>query len=215
VSAAVLLAEAAHQQLPGVFGTFEPVLRHYGYLAVGGVLFAENVGIPFPGETLLIAAALYAGTGQLQLWLVIVVAIVASIAGAAVGYLIGAQGGRPLVERYGRYVFLTPERVGKVEDFFTRHGGWVVVAARFVDGVRQLTAIVVGISDMTFVRFIGYSSVGAVLWCVVWALLGDLAGQHVETISTYSTYGFIALAVLALAWFVHHRRSRRRGTVPR
>jgi membrane protein DedA with SNARE-associated domain len=101
----MILADASHQ-LPGVFDSLEPTLRHYGYLAVGGVLFLEDFGVPLPGETMLIAAALYAGTGSLNIWLVAVIAVVAAVAGDNVGFAIGHFGGRALLDRFGKYVLL-------------------------------------------------------------------------------------------------------------
>jgi membrane protein DedA with SNARE-associated domain len=207
-----LLVASSGKPLPGVFHTFEPLLHDYGYFAVSGLLVAENTGIPFPGETVLIAAALYAGTGRLNIWLVLLVAIVSSVAGACIGYLIGARGGRPLAERFGRYILLSPERLDKLEDFFQRRGGLVIVFGRFVEGARQLMGILVGISEMSFRRFLVFTTIGAAMWCAVWGGLGYLAGDHVETIARYSTYFFVALAVLVvaiIAWRVHqHRRER-------
>src|SRR5690242_15863401 len=97
--------------LPGIFGTLAPVLNSYGYLAVGGLILVEDFGVPAPGETVLIAAAVYAGAGQLNLVLVALIAFLAAIAGDNIGYAIGRFGGHRLVLRWGRYVFLTRERL--------------------------------------------------------------------------------------------------------
>jgi membrane protein DedA with SNARE-associated domain len=210
----MILADASHQ-LPGVFDSLEPTLRHYGYLAVGGVLFLEDFGVPLPGETMLIAAALYAGTGSLNIWLVAVIAVVAAVAGDNVGFAIGHFGGRALLDRFGKYVLLTPERLDKVEDFFRRHGEWVVVIARFVEGLRQANGLVAGTVEMPWRRFFAANVVGAIAWVAVWASLGYFAGNHVETISTYATYIAIGLAVLAIVVIARHvlihRRSRNAG----
>ena len=111
VGAIVASAGSTPKPLPGVFNSLAPALRHYGYFAVAGVLLLENIGLPVPGETMLIAAALYAATGQLSIVLVGIIAVIASSAGSAIGYAIGVYGGRPLAERYGKYVFLTAERL--------------------------------------------------------------------------------------------------------
>ncbi len=95
-------------QLPGVFASLAPVLNHYGYLAVGGFVVLEDFGVPVPGETILIAAAVYAGAGRLNIAVVAVIAFAAAIVGDNIGFAIGHFGGRPLALPWGRYVFLTP-----------------------------------------------------------------------------------------------------------
>jgi membrane protein DedA with SNARE-associated domain len=197
VSAIVANAGAA-KPLPGVFGSLEPTLRHYGYLAVAGVLLLENIGLPVPGETMLIAASLYAATGQLNIVLVGVIAVLASTAGSAIGYAIGVYGGRPLADRYGKYVFLTAERLDKTEEFFKRRGPLVVLLGRFVEGVRQAAGVIAGISGMKFPRFLLFTLIGAILWVATWSTVGELAGDHITTISHYATYVAEGLAVIAV-----------------
>jgi membrane protein DedA with SNARE-associated domain len=215
VSAIVANAGTAPKPLPGVFGSLEPTLKHYGYFAVGGILLLENIGLPVPGETILIAAALYAATGQLNIVLVGIVAVLASTAGSAIGYAIGVYGGRPLAERYGKYVLLTAERLDKTEEFFKRRGWAVVLLGRFVEGVRQAAGIIAGISDMKFLRFLTFTVIGAALWVATWSTIGELAGDHVTTISHYATYvaeGVAVILVLLIVRAVVRSRSRRRST---
>jgi membrane protein DedA with SNARE-associated domain len=190
-------------------------LDHWGYLAVGFLLFVEDFGVPVPGETVLIAAAVYAGTGRLDIVAVVVIAFVAAVAGDNVGYAIGRFGGHRLVDRYGRYVLLTPERVGKAEAFFTRHGGKVVTVARFIEGLRQANGIIAGMSMMSWSRFLAFNALGAALWVGVWSALGYYAGQNVDTIypaiQRYELY-FLALLVAVVGFFiVRHLRRRHRG----
>jgi membrane protein DedA with SNARE-associated domain len=115
--------------LPGSFASLAPVLDHWGYLAVGGLVVLEDFGVPVPGETILIAAAIYAGAGRLNIVAVGVVGFLAAIIGDNIGFAIGHFGGRALALRFGRYVFLTSERLDKAEGFFERHGGKIIVVA--------------------------------------------------------------------------------------
>jgi membrane protein DedA with SNARE-associated domain len=214
VSAIVANAGAA-KPLPGVFGSLEPTLRHYGYLAVAGVLLLENIGLPVPGETMLIAASLYAATGQLNIVLVGVIAVLASTAGSAIGYAIGVYGGRPLADRYGKYVFLTAERLDKTEEFFKRRGPLVVLLGRFVEGVRQAAGVIAGISGMKFPRFLLFTLIGAILWVATWSTVGELAGDHITTISHYATYVAEGLGVIAILLIVRAvLRSRHKRNTP-
>ena len=84
--------------------------------------------------------------------------------------------------RYGRYVFLTSERLAKAEAFFVKRGAAVVTVARFLEGLRQAFSIIVGVTEMPWLRFLAFSSLGAVLWIGVWAAVGDLAGTHIGVI---------------------------------
>lgn len=204
--------------LPGVLGALAPVLNQYGYLAVGGFILVEDFGVPAPGETILIAAAVYAGAGKLNILLVVLVAFVAAVLGDNVGYAIGNFWGRRLVVRWGRYVFITEARLKAAESFFERHGGKVVVVARFIEGLRQLNGIVAGVSDMRWRHFLVYNAIGAALWVGVWSALGYLAGNHIATVyeqaKQYSLYLLIA-AVAVVALLVARAVIRRRRRVGR
>ena len=202
----------ADPALPGILGSLAPVLDHFGYLAVGGFLFLEDFGVPVPGETVLIAAAVYAGAGRLNIVTIVLIAILASIVGDNVGYLIGKYGGRKLALRWGKYVFLTEERLEKAENFFTRHGGKVVTIARFIEGLRQANGIIAGITKMPWRKFMLFNALGAIIWCLTWSGVGYLAGNHItaiyEAINRYALY--VLIAVVVLIGFLIVRRVRRK-----
>jgi len=191
------------QPLPGLLANLAPVLNHYGYLAVGGFIALEDFGIPVPGETILIAAAVYAGAGRLNIFVVALIAVLAAIVGDNIGYAVGYFGGTALVLRFGRYVRLTSERLDRAEGFFRRYGGVVVAGARFIEGLRQANGIVAGTMRMAWQRFLAFNTLGAALWVGVWASIGYFAGGNItpiyNTISRYSLYLLIALAVLVAA----------------
>ncbi len=203
--------------LPGIFGTLAPILNNYGYFAVGGLVLVEDFGIPVPGETILIAASLYAGAGRLNVVAVGVIAWICAVLGDNIGFLIGHFGGRRLALKYGKYVFLTSARLDKAEHFFEHHGGKIIVAARFIEGLRQANGIVAGITGMHWKRFIPFNALGAALWVGLWVSVGYLAGNHITTIyeqiTRYSLYVLIALAVAVaglIGWRVRrHLRERR------
>ncbi|MEU2420733.1 DedA family protein [Streptomyces sp. NPDC007851] len=202
--------------LPGPLAHLAPLLTHYGYWAVGGVILVEDFGVPAPGETILIAAGIYAGAGQLNIVAVAVIAFAAAVVGDNIGYLIGHTGGRAFVHRWGRYVFLTPERFRRAEEFFTRHGGKIVVIARFVEGLRQVNGIVAGTSGMRWRRFLVFNALGAALWVGLWASLAYATGTHItavyDEISRYQLYALVALGVLVAALVLRHLLRRRRRT---
>ena len=203
--------------LPGVLRPLGPLITHHGYLAVGGLITLEDFGIPVPGESVLIVAAVFAGAGRLNVFALALIAFAAAVVGDNIGFAIGHFGGRPLAERLGRYVFLTPARLDRAEDFFNRRGGWIVVVARFIEGLRQANGIIAGITGMHWAKFLAYNALGAGLWVGVWTGLGYAAGDHIGTIYTqvtrYSLYVLIALGVAIVALIARHliRRRRSRG----
>jgi len=205
-----------HHALPGVLASLAPVLNQYGYLAVGGFLTLEDFGVPVPGETILIAAAVYAGAGKLNIAVVMIVGIVAAVLGDNIGYAIGAYGGRRVVERYGKYVFITPERYEKAERFFQKRGGGIVIVARFIEGLRQLNGIIAGTSSMPWRRFVVFNIIGAVLWVGTWSMIGYFAGDHIDVIyreiTKYSLYVLIGLVVVGAAFIVRAWWRRRRSS---
>ena len=210
------MSQVVDQQLPGIVGTLAPALDRYGYLAVVGLVFVESFGIPAPGQTVLIAAGVYAGAGRLNVFLVGVLGMLAAVVGDSLGYLIGRLGGRRLVLRFGRYVFVDERRLAKVEGFFDRHGAKIVAAARFVDGARQLNGVVAGLVRMPWPRFLIFNALGAVLWAGTWTTVGYLAGSHINAVyerfrqyELYLLIGLGCLVVVLLAYFLWRRaRSR-------
>ena len=204
--------------LPGFLNALSSPLQHFGIWAIGFLIMVEDFGIPVPGETILIAGAIYAGAGRLNVVAVGVVAFLAAILGDNIGFAIGHFGGRALALRWGKYVFLTEERLDKAERFFDRRGAIVITFARFVEGLRQANGIIAGISGMHWLRFLIFNAIGAALWVGTWVSLGYLAGDHITTIyhyiTLYSYYVLIALAVLIVGYIAWRLRRRRRRRTP-
>ena len=201
--------------LPGVLHSLEPALNKYGYAAVAGLVLVEDFGVPVPGETVLILGAVYASTGRLSVVLVGLLAFFGAVIGDNIGFAIGHFGGRRLVERFGRYVFITPERLEKASGFFERHGGKVITVARFVEGLRQANGIVAGSTGMHWARFLAFNALGAALWVAVWTCVGYFSGSHINAIyreaTRYDTYLAIAVGVALVAYLSRalYRRRRR------
>jgi membrane protein DedA with SNARE-associated domain len=201
-----------------VLGVLAPLLNRYGYAAIAALITLEDFGVPAPGETVLIAAAVYAGAGQLNIIAVALIAVVAAVVGDNIGYAIGRFGGRALVVRYGRYVLLSEQRLATAERFFDRHGGGIVTVARFVEGLRQLNGLIAGITGMAWRRFLAFNALGAVLWVGVWATIGYTAGRHItviyERISRYELLLGVALGVGLTALIAMHLFRRWRKGEP-
>jgi len=143
-----------------------PLLDRYGYPAVFAAVFVEGVGVPAPGETLLIAGAIDAASGRLSITAILLLAVAGAVLGNSVGYLIGRAGGRPVL----RKLPISEDRLGRVETLFERYGAVFIVVARFVDGPRQLNGIMAGTLEMPWWRFSLWNLCGALLWVGVWGL---------------------------------------------
>ncbi|MGK4579372.1 DedA family protein [Kitasatospora sp. HPMI-4] len=203
--------------LPGPLAHLAPLLDGYGYPAVGALVFLDNCAIPVPGQTILVLAAVYAGTGRLSIAGVTAVAVLAAVAGHGVGYLIGRTGGLALLHRWGRYLLLTEERLAEADRFFGRHGPKVVLVARFIDGLRQTGGIISGAAELRPRRFMVADVVGALLWVGVWASVGYAAGADIGPLYAkalhYQGVLLIVLVLLVVALVVVRilRRRHRSG----
>ena len=198
------------QHVPGFITALAPIINRYGYLGVATLVMIEDFGILVPGETVLIAAAFFAGAeGHLNIFLIALVAFLSAVIGDNIGFAIGEYGGHPLVERFGKYIFLTPKRIAAAESFFNRHGGKVVAVARFIEGLREVNGLIAGLSDMRWPKFITFNVIGAALWVAFWSAVGYLGGNHIETFLRYQLYVTITAAV-GLVLFVLYKVLKRR-----
>lgn len=208
------LSGVTQPALPGFLDSLAGPIGHYGLWAILALVMIEDFGIPLPGETVLIAGAIYAGSGRLNVVAVGLVGFVAAVVGDNIGYAIGRSGGRALVNRWGKYVFLTPTRLDKAEAFFNKHGGKIVVFARFIEGLREANGLIAGITEMYWLKFLAYNVLGAALWVGVWVSIGYFSGQHITTVynavTSYSLYAAIAAVVIIAAWITVRMRRRRR-----
>jgi membrane protein DedA with SNARE-associated domain len=186
-------------------------LISYGLLLLFAVIAAESAGVPLPGETALIAAAILAARGHYSIVEVIVVAALAAIIGDNVGYWIGRTGGRALLERWGPLKRYSERVLPPGERFFRKHGGKTVFIGRFVSVLRVTAAWLAGITHMPWWRFFIWNAAGGILWATGVSLLAYWAGKAVaETVGKYGLYGVIVLLVLGAIGFVALRVWKKR-----
>jgi membrane protein DedA with SNARE-associated domain len=180
-----------------------------GYPVLAGLVAAESLGIPVPGETALIAAGILAHDGKLQIELVIAIAAVAAIVGDNGGYLIGRKGGRPLLEKPGPLLERRQAILTKGEPFFARHGPRAVFLGRWVAGLRIAAAWLAGINRMPWPTFLFWNALGGIAWATSVGLasyyLGSAAARIVKDAGLIGI-AFVALAVIA--FLVRRRRHR-------
>ncbi len=184
-------------------GTLVPWIHHYGVAAVFVILVFESLGIPLPGESLLIVAAILAGRGDISFPGLLISACAGAVLGDNIGYLIGRLLGHRLVWRYGAKIGLTAKRLRKVEAAFVRYGPMTVAFARFFNVLRQLNGIVAGTVKMEWRRFLAFNALGAALWVLVWTMAGFYLGRHGTHIAVVlHKLGFLGAIFAAIALMV-------------
>jgi membrane protein DedA with SNARE-associated domain len=160
------------------------LIHSYGLLVVAGVIGLEGVGIPVPGETALIIAAVIAGSKhELNIVAVILVAAGASIVGRVIGYAIGRNFGYWLLLRYGGYVGITEARIKLGQYLFLRHGGKIVIVAQFIPVLRTLAGILAGANRMPRYTFMLTNIIGASAWAAFFGVAAYFLGRQVERLA--------------------------------
>lgn len=192
--------------------TLDHLLQSYGYIVVFAVIGLEAMGLPLPGESMLIGASLYAATtGKLDIVFVIVAAAAGAILGDNLGYVIGRWAGFPLLKRYGGYVGLNDRRMKVGQFLFKKHGGAVVFTGRFIAILRTFVALMAGASHMDWRIFLFWNALGGVVWtacyCTAAYLLGDVVRQIQGKLAI--ALGIAALMVIGTA-IVFLRRNEKR-----
>lgn len=187
-------------------------LRSYGYAAVFAFVAIESLGVPFPGETMLTAAGLYAGTTHhLSVLWIVAVAAAGAVVGDNVGYGIGHAGGYRLLRRYGRYVRLTEAKIKLARWIFLRHGGKVVFFGRFVSVLRTYAAFLAGTTRMPWPQFLGYNAAGGVLWATVYGVASYELGGTINRLSKpvdYALGGIAVVVLIAFSLFLRRNEAR-------
>ena len=180
---------------------FDPthLIVAYSYPAITLLIAMESMGVPLPGETLLITAAIYAGaTHQLSIVLVVLSAALGAVLGDNAGFWIGCRLGFPLLRRYGRLVGLNERRLKLGRYLFARHGGKVVFFGRFTALLRTLAALLAGANDMAWRRFLLFNLAGGVLWAALYGGGGYALGTAIDRIAGPVGIVLAVVAVLAL-----------------
>jgi membrane protein DedA with SNARE-associated domain len=196
------------------------LISRHGYLVVFFGVMLESAGLPLPGETVLIASGVLVHEGVLDPGDALFFGILGAVVGDQIGYWAGRFGGRPFVLRWGKYAFITPERLGRAESFFARHGGKAVFLARFIAGLRVFGALVAGISRMPWGKFALYNVLGGTAWATaavslgyfLWASIGLV--EHWAGRSSLLLVAALVLAVLLRWAYRKATRTRRDEDLP-
>ena len=191
------------------------VISQSGYLGIVLLMGIESACIPLPSEVIMPFSGYLVHAGRFSLIGVAIAGSVGCNLGSFVAYYVGAWGGRPLVERYGRYVLVSRHDLEMAERWFARYGDWTVFFGRLLPVVRTFIALPAGIARMNFLRFNAYTFLGSLPWCWVLAYAGMKLGERWTVVRTY-LHRFDAvigvLSVIGIVWLVRNRWTNRLRT---
>ena len=194
-------------------GMIEYYMLLYGYWAVFFGVMLENAGLPIPGETILLVAGFFCSEDHLSMPLVMLVAATGAVCGDNIGFAVGHHFGRSVLLRFGKYVFLTPERLEHLENYFHSHGNKTILVARFITGLRVFAALLAGASMMRWRIFLMYNVAGAILWSVVITILGYVFGQSLPILVRWVGWTgtillIVGILVVVIVWRIRARQRR-------
>ena len=194
--------------------TIVDYIGHLGYIGIFLLMFLESTFFPFPSEIVMVPAGYLAFKGEMNLYMVIFVGIVGSVAGALFNYYLAIHFGRAFLLRYGKYFFIKEATLDKLEAFFMKHGELSTFNGRLIPGIRQLISLPAGLARMNVAKFVFYSGLGAGIWVIVLVVLGYILGSNEALISEYlHTATLIALLCVVLITFFYMVRNKRRKKI--
>jgi membrane protein DedA with SNARE-associated domain len=192
--------------------TIKPLIAQHGYLAVFCIVALESAGVPLPGETALVLAAMFAGaTGLLDIKLVIALAALGAILGDNIGFWAGRRFGLPLLLKHGGRLGLSDDRIKLGQYLFDNHGAKIVFFGRFIALLRIFAAFLAGVNRYGWGQFLFYNATGGVVWAAIFGLGGYAFGDAFERVA--GPLGKITLVLIvlgvAIGWWLIHTQEKK------
>jgi membrane protein DedA with SNARE-associated domain len=197
-----------------IANTIVSYIGDMGYLGIFLLMFLESTFFPFPSEIIMIPAGYLAYKGEMNLYIIILVGILGSVAGALLNYYLAMIFGRKFILKYGKYFFIKEETLDKLESFFAKHGEISTFTGRLIPGIRQLISLPAGLARMHIAKFSFYTALGAGIWVIVLVAVGYLVGSNEALISEYlKSATLIALVSVVLITVFYVVRNKRRKEI--
>lgn len=185
-----------------------------GYTGIISLMFLESSFFPFPSEVVMPPAGYLAWKGEMSLTLVLLSGLAGSILGALFNYWIAVKFGRPFLQRWGKYFFVSQESIDKADAFFLKHGHISTLVGRLLPVIRQYISLPAGIARMPLKVFTLYTSLGAGAWVVVLTFAGYLLGEHQDLLKEYLhviTIGCVILACAIAGGYILYLKFRKKS----
>jgi membrane protein DedA with SNARE-associated domain len=184
-----------------------------GYPGIFLLMAMESSVIPIPSEVVMPPAGYLAQQGQMNVWIAILCGTVGSLVGAYANYFAAHYLGRPLLLKYGKYVWITEEKFAKVETFFHKHGEISTFIGRLLPVIRHLISLPAGLAGMNHLKFTTYTLLGAGIWVTILTWIGYFIGQNQDLILKYSHQALIGVVIFSVILIVVYvRRHQKAGT---
>ncbi len=183
-----------------------------GYLGIFLLMFLESTFFPFPSEIIMIPAGYLAYKGEMNVYIVVLIGILGSVAGALFNYYLAVHFGRTFILKYGKYFFIKEEILDKLEAFFIKHGELSTFNGRLIPGIRQLISLPAGLARMNIAKFSFYSGLGAGIWVIVLVALGYLLGSKEELINEYlqnaTLIALVSVVFITIFYIIRNKRRK-------
>ena len=192
--------------------TLLQLMESYGYIALFVAMVLENANIPIPSDVVLGFAGFLISQQIFSFWTTFIVACLAGLVGSVLSYWLGSYGGRPLLLKYGKYIFFNEHKFQMAENMFNKYGGAAVLICRCLPGVRTFISFPAGIARYPFWKFTIFTIIGTIPWTLLLVWAGSLLGSHWRDLIQYNHIFLIVIAVVcviaAVVYFWHKRRRR-------
>ena len=181
-----------------------------GYFGIFLLMFLESTFFPFPSEIIMIPAGYLAFKGEMSIYIIILVGILGSLAGALFNYYFALKFGRKFIISYGKYFLVSPKTLDKLEEFFTKYGEISTFSGRLIPGIRQLISLPAGLAKMDMKKFLLYSGLGSGIWVIFLSVLGFVVGENQDLISKYlkeaTIIALISISIITLIYFIKRKK---------
>jgi membrane protein DedA with SNARE-associated domain len=187
-----------------------------GYFGVFFLMLLESCGIPMPSEVIMPFSGFLVASGQMIFWLLVLAGTLGDVAGASLAYFIGSKGGRPLIEKYGKYVLISKHDLDLADRWFKKYGQLTVFFGRLLPVVRTYISFPAGIAKMKYKKFVFYTFIGALPWIALLAWLGTKMGDNWalirEKMHNFDLLMLVVLILLIALYIYRHIRNTKKNS---
>ncbi len=182
------------------------VISTLGYAGIVLTMAIESACIPLPSEIIMPFSGYLVSAGRFNLWLTGIAGAFGCVVGSMAAYWVGIKGGRPFLEKYGKYVLISQHDLNNADKFFQRYGDWSILISRLLPVIRTFISLPAGIAKMRFGRFVLLTFLGSLPWCLALAYVGQVLGENWEYIKVYFRKADIVIVIFIVAgivWFLY------------
>lgn len=192
------------------------IISSLGYWGVFLAMTLESACIPIPSEAIMPFAGFVVSEGKMTLWGITIVGALGNLVGSWIAYFVGLKGGRPILEKYGKYILISHNELERADKWFERYGHEAVFIGRLLPGIRTFISLPAGIAEMDFKKFTIYTLAGSLPWAFALGYIGVMLGPHWDSIKDYFHILDIIVVIgiiVGIIYLIYHYRKKRSNTV--